>query len=170
MNNTYALAFFNVASQRGKLDQIYDSLRLFYEVYGSEQTLKTFLETPLVNVDEKKDLLVKNFEALDADVIYFLNILADNNAFVNFDEIFEDFQKYYYDFMHIKEVVVKVNKPLDEAEKQVIKKSFDKMYPLEEIRIREVVSADDGGYQIFVDGKRISSSIIEGLDSLKKSI
>jgi F-type H+-transporting ATPase subunit delta len=75
----YARALFEVAKERGTIDEVREQLAVFDEALAADRNLATFFFTPYFSTDEKKDGLHKAVEGADEAVMNFLELLLEKH-------------------------------------------------------------------------------------------
>lgn len=163
----YSDAFFDLSSEKNKLDIHKKDLKYIVEVFNENTQLNNLIENPIVSNEDKKEIISKIFVEIDSDSKNLLNVLIDNKRFMVLGDLVRDFNKKYNYANNILEGVVYSTRKLDDTElknlKNALNKKFDKKVELTNIIDKSLI----GGLSIYVDGKRIDNSIKNRLDSLK---
>ncbi len=73
----YARALFEVAAERGVLDVVREQLIQFVDVLSANHTLQTFLFSPYLSTEEKKEGLGRLIEGADETFMSFLETLVE---------------------------------------------------------------------------------------------
>ena len=168
---SYSKALFDLAIENKSYDSIFDSFQNFVLLYEDNELLRQFLLSRNVSDSDKKDLIKNKLSSFNNDFIYFLYVLIDNNHFDLILDIFDEFKKTYYKNNHKKEVILVSNSKLDKKEISLIHEKLDSIYPDDEIIIVEKINEDIlSGYEVYIDGKKISANVSKELADLKKVI
>ena len=75
----YARALFEVAKERGDLDEVREQIGQFADALESERALQTFFFSPYFSTEEKKDGLHKTIDGASASVMNFLELLVEKH-------------------------------------------------------------------------------------------
>lgn len=94
----YANAFFKIAQQFNCAEKFYSELKSVVEVLKNSPDLKTYMNNPLISVNDKKDVVYKVFgKDFDIQIINLLNLLVDNKRFdiveavmVSYSQLYEE--------------------------------------------------------------------------------
>lgn len=163
----YSDAFFDLSSEKNKLDTHKKDLKYIIEIFNENEQLNNLIDNPVVSNEDKKELISKIFVGIDIDSKNLLNVLIDNKRFTIFEDLVRDFNKKYNYANNILEGVVYSTRKLDSEDfknlENALNKKFDKKVELTNIIDESLI----GGISIYVDGKRIDNSIKNRLDSLK---
>lgn len=163
----YSEAFFDLSSEKNKLDTHKKDLNYIIDIFNENKELNNLMENPVVSNEDKKELIEKIFVDIDIDSKNLLNVLIDNKRFMILGDLVRDFNKKYNYANNILEGVVYSTRKLDKKDfknlEKALNKKFDKKVELTNIIDESLI----GGLSIYVDGKRIDNSIKNRLDSLK---
>ena len=75
----YARALFEVAKERGDLDEVREQIGQFADALDSERALQTFFFSPYFSTEEKKDGLHKAVDGASDAVMNFLELLVEKH-------------------------------------------------------------------------------------------
>lgn len=75
----YARALFEVAKERGDLDEVREQIGQFADALDSERALQTFFFSPYFSTEEKKDGLHKAVDGATDAVMNFLELLVEKH-------------------------------------------------------------------------------------------
>lgn len=168
MNNGYAYSLYDMSLKNDNLDNIFLEFKTFYNLFAENKDLDDYLSSLVISNDEKKKIIDKIVGKNSVDFRYFLYVVSDNDEFKHLSEIYEDFKEAYYEYAHIKEVVVLSNQKLNENEHKKIQKLMDKKYPDYEILLIEKIDKDIlVGFKIFVDNVELGANLQQEINDLK---
>ncbi|HZG81147.1 MAG TPA: F0F1 ATP synthase subunit delta [Brevibacillus sp.] len=121
----YARALFDVASERGKIDQVEaDLVAIVQAVEQSEDLSKIFMH-PHIAVPAKKTLIDDLFKShVEEETFNFLNVLIESGREMQLVEIYRSFVKLANDARGIAEAVVTSAKPLTAEEQSELAEKF----------------------------------------------
>lgn len=171
MNNSYAVALFEIAYEDHALDLCKDSFQAFINNYEVDGDFKCFFNSPNVSIGDKKSLLKEAFKECYFDFVNFLYVVIDNHRENVIKEIYDDFMKLYYESKKIKLVKIVSSKELEATEKTLLMTALTKYFDGYQIILKtEIDESIISGYRIFADGKRISLNAKDQLDDLKSKL
>jgi F-type H+-transporting ATPase subunit delta len=75
----YADALFGAAKDKGKLDEIHDQLGEFADAVADNREMQLFFFSPYFSSSEKKEGLKKAVEGIEAELVNFLELLAEKH-------------------------------------------------------------------------------------------
>jgi F-type H+-transporting ATPase subunit delta len=75
----YARSLFEVARERGKLDQIREQLGQFVDALNENRELAVFFFSPYFSITEKQDALIRVLEDADEIFLNFLKLLIEKH-------------------------------------------------------------------------------------------
>jgi len=75
----YAEALFDVARDKGKLDEVHDQLGQVADALGSNRELQVFLFSPYFSSTEKRDGIARVVSGGDPEFVNFLELLAEKH-------------------------------------------------------------------------------------------
>ncbi len=75
----YAKALFEVAKEKGKLDEIRDQLGQFADAVAESRELQLFLFSPYFSSTEKRDGVARALSGAEPELVNFLELLAEKH-------------------------------------------------------------------------------------------
>ncbi len=75
----YADALFEVAQEKGKLDEIHEQLGEFADAVAANRDLQVFFFSPYFSSAEKRDGIAKAVSGADEELVNFLELLAEKH-------------------------------------------------------------------------------------------
>jgi F-type H+-transporting ATPase subunit delta len=75
----YAEALFEVAKEKGKLEEIRDQLAEFADAIASDRDLQVFFFSPYFSSAEKREGIAKAVSGADPELVNFLELLAEKH-------------------------------------------------------------------------------------------
>lgn len=170
MNNGYSDALFNLALENKNIDKIFNSFESFMSLLKDED-IKNYLFSLNISSEEKKKIIEQIKDNYNEDFIYFLYVVLDREDFNNIFDIYDDFKQAYYEYAHIKEVIIVENNKLEEEKLNELYKILDKKYPEYEIKIvEEVENSSAACFEVYIDGKKYGTNLLSELNKLKSKI
>ena len=167
----YAEALFDTAQRHDMQEKVYETLRVLSDAINSNEDLFKFLDSPIVKIEDKKDVIDKLFEN-DEEVIIknFLYLLSDNSRIELFDEIVEDYKNRLNDSKEIVSVKAVTAVDMKDYLREKLKNKLENQLQRKVIIDFEVNSEIIGGLVLEVDGKTIDTSIQTKLNNIKKQL
>jgi len=150
----YAKALFEIAQERNVLDQVENELKLVAETIASLPTLKEWLNHPLTEVSEKKELFSTVFSQLSELTQNFLFLLTDRRREAIIEPILNEYKRFANEARGVAEAEVISAFPLSEKDKEVLVATFERLVG-KKIQINSKVDSDLLGGVIVRIGDRL---------------
>jgi len=158
VSKRYADALFQLAKEKGNIEQITEDLRVARQVFQENKQLNAFLTHPQVNENDKKQFLTTVFVNAETDVLNTLKILAERKRITIIPEVTDEFIHLVNEEKGIAEATVYSVRELNKEEKQKLEKSFANRMNKQAIRVKNEVDPQIlGGIKI-----RIGNTIYDG--------
>ena len=167
----YAVALYNVAKNEGIAEQVNGDITSFARVFASEPGFRNFLMSPMVLIDDKKDLVHKVIgERASGLFVKFVILLIDKSRLKSIGEIAEAYTFLFEQEQGIVEVNAVTAIPLDHdlqmKTRQILEGHLKK-------QVRLVARTDPsiiGGMILFAEDKIIDGSIRYELSRARKAL
>lgn len=167
----YSNALLEAALENGILDKVYNDMVFVVETINSNEQLKDFFNSPVIKLEDKKDVINKLFSVhIEKTTLDFLLVLADSGRLDVIKEVLNQFSKSY----NIENNILKPNVisavELDEFQKQRI---IEKLEVKLQRRIIPQYVVDNeiiGGLIIEIDDKTIDCSLKTKFNNMKKQL
>lgn len=166
----YAEALFDVAKEKGKLDQIREDLEQFADAIAGDREMQVFFFSPYFSSAEKRDGIERAISGADPEFINFLELLTDKHRMPVIFRIRRQF-----DDLHKKE-----NRKLDvtvtsavELDREVVEKIGSEIEAQTGQSVELASRVDDsilGGIVLQVGNMVLDASIRNRLEKLRKSV
>lgn len=167
----YAGALLASAKQAGVLDGVADSFAAVVGVFEANRDLVTFLDSPQVAEQEKKDLLRNVFGGKVEDLLLtFFYLLIDKNRIENLKDIGEAFAGLYEKEQGVLRAKVITAVPLAEDLAAGIVARLAAMTGRRILLEKKVDPRVLGGACVTMDGKILDGTISANLDRLRKQL
>lgn len=141
----YAKAVIELAQEQNKLDAIYKDMELIHNTIDENKELKSVLNSPVIKLSTKLDIVVDVFKQADALVQELFKTLAVNNRIDVLMLVADEFISKYKDIHNIQEATVITAIPLTQEV---------------EARVQETIKSVTG-YSAKIDNQ-IDESILGG--------
>ncbi|WP_019121082.1 F0F1 ATP synthase subunit delta [Brevibacillus massiliensis] len=161
----YARALFEVAKERGLIDQVETELKSIVDAVRQNEDLTKILMHPHISVGAKKELISQLFEAHVAEVTSnFLAVLIDNGRESDLENIANAYVKLANEERGIADALLTSAKPLSSEEQAEIAERFGKLLN-KRLRFETVVDpAILGGIVIKIGDRLYDGSIRSKLE------
>ena len=167
----YAEALFDTAEKQNLTVKVLDDLSLIIENIKTNNDLFNFLDSPIININDKKDVINKIFgDNIENISVNFLYLLSDNSRYELLEEIIEEYRNLFNksnEIISVKAVTaVDMKDYLKEKLQQKLENKLQKKVVIE----YEVNSEIIAGLVLEVDGTTIDTSVQTKLNNIKKQI
>ncbi len=168
---TYGSALYQAATEVGKRDVIREEAKEVLAVFKQDKELNQFMDTPVISVGEKKEVLKNIFEnRISEELLNFLYVMVDKGRARHFEraiKVYEDLFNREEGFSYGKICSVT---PLTEEQIAKFEEEAGKLLK-EKVKLENEIDADlIGGVKILIDGKVIDASLRKRLDDLSNTI
>ena len=144
-----------------------EDLNLVNETLKDEQFLK-FLQSPLINNADKREVIEKTFLDFKKDLISFLFVLIDNKRMDILDDIITSYVYLNDDFNNIMSVEIISAVELNKEQKEKIISTLEGHFK-KRIKANTVIDTSIiGGLIVKYNGRILDNSLIGKLQSLKE--
>lgn len=121
----YARALFEVARERGKIDQVEADFAAIVQAVEQSEDLAKILLHPHISADAKQSLIDELFKShVEEETYNFLNVLVDNGREQQLFDIYRFYVQLAHDARGIAEAVVTSAKPLTAEEQAELAEQF----------------------------------------------
>ena len=168
LDRRYALALYEVAEQKGKVQQYLQDLR---EICNLIETNKEFYEVikhPQISTKKKKRTFINIFKGkIDEELLSFLLILIEKDRILYLREKLNEMEKIDLERKNILSAVVKTAVPLLESEISNLQEKLEKQYNKKIIMTTEIDKSLLGGVYVRVGNDVIDGTIKSKLEEMK---
>ncbi len=169
LDRRYALALYQVAEEKGKVDQFLDELKQVVGIIKGDDNFKLLIEHPQVSTSNKKKLFEDLFKnKVDDDVLSFFNLLIEKDRILELDNMLSQMEKIYLEKHDTSIAEVRTVLPLIEEERveliDKLQKKFNKKIILQEEIDKDIL----GGVYVKVDNEVIDGTVKSKLEEMKK--
>lgn len=168
----YADALVKIARD-GKLtfEKISDDLNLVKSILNQSKDLQEFLTTPMVSIDDKKEIIDKVFsDEINSLIINFLKVLIDKNRFELFDDALESYNKSLDSINNISRIQVTSAVEMTEDAKKKLKIKLEEKLKKNVIFDLNIDTNIIAGLVIKIGDNIIDMSLKHKLEDLSKNI
>lgn len=167
----YAKALYQLATEKNILKDVYNDMQGVIAVLKSDNSLKEFLENPVVKEEQKKQLLVTAFgDRVQPIILSMFKLLVDNNREHFLNAVCLSFLQIYKEKQGFREVILTTAKPATEDSKSQLQKELsEKLHT--KVAMQTIVDEKlIGGFKLRVDDLLMDKSIATQLENIKKEL
>ena len=167
----YANALFEAAVDASVLDKVSQDIIFVVETLVSNLQLDEFLKSPLIKIQDKKDVVQKLFSIhIEKTTLDFLFVLIDSGRFDIINEVLNQFSISYNKERNIVKPVITSAVELDETQKKALliklENKLNKKVEPEYLVCSDII----GGLVIEIDDKTIDCSLKAKFDDMQKQL
>jgi len=158
LDKRYALALYEVAEEKGKVEEYLKELDELHYIINQNEDLLCIITHPDLSTSKKKELFESIFKNnIENDILAFLIIIIEKNRFDELKDIITEIKKIHLERCKVLSAVVTTVVPLTEDERTSLiaklKNKYNKSIILDEQLDRDII----GGVHI-----RVGNDIIDG--------
>ena len=157
----YSEALFSIAKDQEKFEVIRNDMKLFMTFTKNLNSFKKFLETPLINKEDKIKLVKNIFSGvLDPTILNFISVLIKKNRMMWITNIFEEYNQLVLKDKSMK--IVKIACASQLSEKQVQELSEVLKYKFKYNSIKLIFNIEPeliAGFKVFIESQVIDVSL-----------
>ncbi|MDQ0418393.1 F-type H+-transporting ATPase subunit delta [Croceifilum oryzae] len=166
----YASALYQVANEKGLVDEVGRDLQLISETLIKTPEFITLLQSPKVALEEKKELISSAFTQVQSITNNFLHVIVEGRREEALAEISKEYTKLADDAKGLLEVVVTSASALDDTERNGVADAFTKILG-RQVRIQEKVDANLlGGLVVQVGDRLYDGSVKNKLERFQVAL
>lgn len=167
----YANALFDTAKEADLTDKVYDELVFVVETIKSNEELSSFLNSPLIKIEDKKDVISKLFSVHVGNIcIDFLFVLVSAGRFFVLDEILNQFSEIYNEEKNIVKPIITSAVELDDEQKNNLLSKLENKLNKKVIPKYAVDSEIIGGLIVEIGDKTIDCSLKSKFNNMQKQL
>ncbi|AWM13775.1 ATP synthase F1 subunit delta [Flavobacterium sediminis] len=164
----YAKAILDIAQGNNNSEKVLADMNTIVSAVKESKELKLFLESPIVNVQTKRNALVEVFASAQPETKALFQLLLENKRFGILASIGDQYQELYNEANGIENAVVTTAVPLDAAlEDKVLAKIAT--FTSKKVNLTNVVDpAIIGGFVLRIGDQQYNASVANRLLQLKR--
>ncbi len=166
----YSEALFDVAKEKGELDEVQQQLGEFADAVAANQDLQVFFFSPYLSSAEKRDGIAKAIEGGNAELINFLELLAEKHRMPALFRIRQRFDELWAVENDRLEVTVTSAIELDPKVVESIGAEIEEKTGKTIELTSEVDESIVGGLVLRVGNRVLDASIANRLDKLRREV
>jgi F-type H+-transporting ATPase subunit delta len=169
LDRRYALAIYEVAEKKGKVDDYLKDLREICDLIENNQDFYEVIRHPQINTTKKKELFVKVFKnKIDEELLSFMIILIEKGRILYLREKLIQMEKIDLERKNIIKGIVKTAIPLLPVELEKLKNIFEEKYDKTIIFETKVDKSILGGVYVSIGNDVIDDTIKSKIEEMKE--
>ncbi|MBQ6819931.1 MAG: F0F1 ATP synthase subunit delta [Clostridium sp.] len=169
LDRRYALALYEVAEEKGKVQQYIQDLQEICTIIENNKDFYEVIKQPQISTKMKKKTFINIFKGhIDEELLSFLLILIEKDRILYLREKLNELEKIDLERKNTVKGIVKTTIPLTEKEYEnllaTLEKKYNKHIILEQIIDKSIL----GGIYVRVNNDVIDSTIKSKLDEMKE--
>lgn len=169
LDRRYALALYQIAEEKGKVQEAIDSLKQVAVIIKEDKNLQKLIEHPQVSSSSKVKLFENLFkDKIDNDVLSFLVLLIDKHRILGLEGILTQMDNIFLEKNNTFIAEVKTVTPLLEEERNELVVKLEKKYSKKIILKEEIDKSLLGGVYVKIDNEVIDGTVKSKIEEMKK--
>lgn len=168
---TYAQAVYEIAAEKGLLDEVQEQLETVVETVAAHAELSTLLYHPLIPSQAKKETVTKIFTGELADFVSnFLLLLIDKRRESILPAIVSEYVRMANQVRNIQIAEVTTAQPITEEQRQALTAKLSQVTGSRIVLKTNIDEQILGGVVVKIGERLIDGSLVRQLQSLKASL
>jgi F-type H+-transporting ATPase subunit delta len=166
----YAKAILDIALTSGKSDAVNNDMISIYQTVSGNEELKSFLQNPVVKIEDKKGAINKIFANVQTETSSLFQLLFANKRFEILSDIANQYTKLNDEHNGVEVAIVTTAFPItSDLEAKVLAKI--KEFSNKKITIQNIVDPNIiGGFVLRIGDKQYNASVASKLGELKRQL
>ena len=170
IGRVYGDALFDVALDKGKLEEVHEQLTQFTDAMNESHDLRVFLFSPYFSSQEKREGLARVVSGAEPELLNFLELLAEKHRMPAIFHIKRRFDERWAEENRRLEVTLTSAVELDDEVVDRVAKEIERQTDRTINLTREVDPEVLGGLVLRVGNRVLDASIRTKLDKLRKEV
>lgn len=171
LDRRYALALYEVAERKGKVEEYLQEAREIIELIKNNQEISKILKHPQISTSKKKKIFIEIFKGkINEELLSFILLLIEKDRIVYMEEKFREMEKIHLEKQNILVANVKTAISLNENQRKKLIEKLEKKYNKTIILKEKIDKALIGGVYIRVGDDVIDGSIKSKFEEIKKAV
>ena len=169
LDRRYALALYEVAEEKNKVEEYLNDLREICEIIYGNNELYEVIKHPQISTVRKKKTFRNIFEGkIDDELLSFLMVLIEKDRILYLREKLKEMEKIHLDKLNVLQGIVKTTIPLEEYEYNSLVEKLEKKYN-KDIILKKIIDPEIlGGIYVRIGNDIIDGTVKTRLEDLKK--
>jgi F-type H+-transporting ATPase subunit delta len=169
LDRRYALAIYQIAEEKGKVDEYLRDLREICDLIDNNHDFYEVIKHPQINTTKKKKLFTDIFKGkIDEELLAFMNILIEKNRILYLREKLNQMENIDLERKNIVKGIVKTAIPLLPEELEKLKNVFEEKYNKTIIFSTKVDKTVLGGVYVSVGDDVIDDTVKSRIEEMKE--
>ena len=169
LDKRYALALYEVAEKKGRVEEYLNDLREIVLLMKNDVDFLKVIKHPQISTSTKKKMFINIFKGkIDEELLAFLLILIEKDRILFTEEKLKEMEKIHLERNNTLMVEVKTVIPLQENERENLRVKLQNMYDKKIIFDEKLDKKIIGGVYIRVGDDVIDGTIKSKLEEMKK--
>lgn len=169
LDRRYALALYEVAEQKGKVDEYINDLKEVCSIIYDNEDFYNIIKHPQISTTKKKRMFIKIFKGkIDEDLLSFLLILIQKDRILYLREKVKQMQNIYLERHNTLKAHVKSAIELTDDETDRLKNKLEAKYNKKIVIIKEIDKDIIGGLYVRVGDDVIDGTLKARLQEMKE--
>jgi F-type H+-transporting ATPase subunit delta len=171
VGNEYAKAIYELAHENNKTKIFSECFMAVSETALNNKQFMEILTSPVINKNEKKEIIKNVYKSLDSDFISFLFVIIDHNRFNIFKDIYDEYENLILTDKNIVRAQIFSAVELTNAQMKEVIKALESRYNDKKIEAENIINPElIGGIRVLVNNESVDLSLKTSLNKLKESI
>lgn len=171
LDRRYARALYEVAEEKGKVEEYLQDLRDICDLLDNNEDLKKLIEYPQISTRKKKKIIIELFKGrIDEELLSFILILVEKKRILFIREKLNQMELIHLEKQNKVTALVKSVIPLTEEQESKLKEKLEKKFNKNVILKYEIDKSILGGLYVRVGNEVIDGSIKSKLEEMKALI
>lgn len=168
LDRRYALALYEVAETKGKVEEYLNDLREICELIDKNKDFYEVIKHPQIGTKQKKKTFINIFKGnIDEELLSFLLILIEKDRILFLREKLNEMEKIHLERLNTYKGIVKTTIPLTEEERKKLIANLEAKYK-KKVILEEIIDPSIlGGIYVRVNNEIIDGTVKLRLDELK---
>lgn len=169
LDRRYALALYEVAEEKGKVQEYLNDLREICDLIDNNKNFYEVVKHPQISTKQKKKTFINIFKGnIDEELLSFLLILIEKDRILFLREKLNEMEKIDLERKNTYRGIVKTTEPLSEEQYNNLITKLEKKYNKKIILQQVIDSSILGGIYVRVNNEVMDGTVKLRLEELKK--
>jgi len=171
VGNEYAKAIYELAHEYNKTKIFSNCFMTVFETGFNNEEFMEIMVSPVINKEEKKEIIKKVYFQLDEDFIHFLFVIIDHNRFSLFKEIYDEYESLILNDNNVVKAQVFSACELNDKLMNEVITALEFKYKDKKIEVENIINPElIGGLRVLVNNESVDLSLKNSLTKLKESL